>query len=346
MKILAYEYRSARYQDQGSAQSASGFRGDLLLRSMLADLCRVSSVEVTVVRDPTLPFFKLPASVRVFPCAREQASATIKACIGNADAVWPVAPESAGILEAASRHILDEGRLLIGCAPDAVKAAASKHRTSAVLKAAGIPVVDTYRPGDPLPDVTGAWVIKPDDGAGCSDTHIFPDRDAARAWVAEHGPERYVLQPYVHGRHRSLSLVCAKGQVLLLSLDEQRIAVSDNQLHYMGSTVNGVAGPYQQCRLLAERVLAALPGLWGYVGIDFIMGPDGPVVLEINPRMTVSHGGLHESVGHNPAALLVDLLLNGRCERVERRRVKPISVDVNAFAERRPLAREVALRDA
>ncbi|MGN6704249.1 MAG: ATP-grasp domain-containing protein [Burkholderiaceae bacterium] len=344
MKILAYEYRSARYQ--GSEQSASGFRGDLLLRGALADLCRLHAVEVILVRDPTLPFFKLPASVRVLPCGREHATATITACIRNADAVWPVAPESADILEAASRHILDEKRLLIGCAPDAVRIAASKHKTSATLKAAGIPVVDTYRPHDPLPDVAGAWVIKPDDGAGCTDTHIFPDRDTACAWVAEQGPERYVLQPYVHGRHRSLSLVCAQGQVLLLSLDEQRIAVSDNQLHYMGSTVNGVNGPYQQCRLLAERVLAALPGLWGYVGIDFIMGDDGPVVLEINPRTTVSHGGLHESMGHNPAALLVELLQTGRCERVERRRVKPISVDVNAFAERRPLAREVALRNA
>jgi len=116
-----------------------------------------------------------------------------------------------------------------------------------------------------------------------------------------------------------------------MSVNEQRIAVFDNQLHYMGSTVNGVRDLERQCWALAEQVLAALPGLWGYVGIDFIMGADGPVVLEVNPRVTVSHAGLRQSTSHNPAGLLIELLRDGHCAPLEARRIKPVSIDINPF---------------
>jgi len=62
---------------------------------------------------------------------------------------------------------------------------------------------------------------------------------------------------------------------------------------------------YQQ---IASAVAAAIPGLWGYVGVDLIEGPDGPVVLEINPRLTTSYAGLRDAVGVNPAGLVLDLL--------------------------------------
>jgi predicted ATP-grasp superfamily ATP-dependent carboligase len=139
------------------------------------------------------------------------------------------------------------------------------------------------------------------------------------------------MQPYIHGAHRSISMVCADNRVLMMSVNEQRIAVFDNQLHYMGSTVNGVRDEQRQYWALAEQVMAALPGLWGYVGIDFIMGVDGPVVLEVNPRVTISHAGLRQSTSHNPARLLLDLLQDGHCAPLEARRIKPVSIDITPF---------------
>ena len=333
MKILAYEHHTAQYDTERSRLSASGFHPDRPLQALLADLCRLPHVEVTLLRDAALGPLGLPAAVRVVPCDAGHAVAALTACMGEADAVWPVAPESAGILERASRHILDCDRLLIGSHPDAVQVFASKHRTSRILQAVGLAVVDTWRLDEPMPDSAGAWVVKPDDGAGCSETRIFPDRDAARAWIGERDPEQYVMQPYVHGKPRSISLVCADGQVLLMSVNEQRMAVFDNQLHYMGSTVSGVRDDQRQYRALAERVIAAMPGLWGYVGIDFITGAQGPVVLEVNPRVTVSHAGMRLSVGHNPAQLLIELLRSGHCAPLEPRRIKPVSIDLNAFPE-------------
>ena len=333
MKILAYDHHTAQYDTAGSRLSASGFHPDRPLQALLADLSRLPQVEVTVLRDAALPLLNAPSSVRVFACDAADAAAALEDCMAEADAVWPVAPESAGILEQASRHILDCDRLLLGSHPDAVRVFASKHRTSRVLKAAGIAVVDTWRLDEPAPDVAGAWVVKPDDGAGCSETRIFPDRDAARAWIGERDAGQYVLQPYIHGKPRSISLVCADGRVLLMSVDEQRMAVFDNQLHYLGSTVSGVRDPQRHYRTLAEQVVAAVPGLWGYVGIDFVMSAHGPVVLEVNPRVTVSHAGMRQSIGHNPSQPLIELLQSGQCTPFETRRIKRVSIDINAFPE-------------
>jgi predicted ATP-grasp superfamily ATP-dependent carboligase len=48
--------------------------------------------------------------------------------------------------------------------------------------------------------------------------------------------------------------------------------------------------------------------LWGYVGVDLVLTGDGPVVLEINPRLTTSYCALRPALGLNTAALVLDLL--------------------------------------
>jgi len=337
VKILAYDHQTAHYGDAHGLLSAAGFSADRALQSLIGDLCRLPRVDVTLLRDATLPALQLPAAAKVISCTPDQAVAALAACLSRADAVWPIAPESAGALGLASADILRHDRMLIGCRPDAVAIFASKHQTTRRLRAAGVPVVDTFRLDEAAAstqtDPGGGWVVKPDDGAGCSDTRIFPDRAAAWTWIAEHEPARYVMQPYIHGKPRSISMVCADGEVLLMSVNEQRMAVFDNQLHYLGSTVSGVDGMQREARALAEQVMAAVPGLWGYVGIDFIMGPDGPVVLEVNPRVTISHAGMRQSVGHNPARLVVELLRDGQCAPLEAKRVRPVSIDANPFPD-------------
>jgi len=59
---------------------------------------------------------------------------------------------------------------------------------------------------------------------------------------------------------------------------------------------------------LAQRTVVAIPGLWGYVGIDVLLTAAGPVVVEVNPRLTTSYAGLHAAIGVNPAELVLGLL--------------------------------------
>ena len=322
MKVFAFDYASGGGDGGGRGAGASGaalpdalkHHGRIMLGALLADLVKLPEVELITISDPSL-----------FKCR-------FNACLQAADAVWPLAPEAGGVLERLSRQVLRHKRILLGSKPAALRVAASKLRTARVLAKAGVAVAATYTAGQSLPDGNGAWVVKPDDGAGCLDTRIFPDAGSALAWIAASGVAGYVLQPFIPGRLGSLSLLCCDGEAQVLSCNEQRIVVRDNQFHFLGTTVNSLSDCAGRFARLAQSVAAAIPGLWGHVGVDFVNAEHGVVVLEVNPRMTTSYCGLHASIGCNPAALVLDLLEPpGGAPRA---RAKPVavSVDVAAFA--------------
>jgi predicted ATP-grasp superfamily ATP-dependent carboligase len=51
----------------------------------------------------------------------------------------------------------------------------------------------------------------------------------------------------------------------------------------------------------------ALPGLRGFVGIDVVWHPQrGPVVIEVNPRLTVAYAGLAATRGGKLACALLE----------------------------------------
>ena len=65
---------------------------------------------------------------------------------------------------------------------------------------------------------------------------------------------------------------------------------------------------WPQFEFIANRIAQTLPDLAGYVGIDVIVDDDEIIVVEINPRLTTSYIGLRESIGANPAELIINTL--------------------------------------
>jgi len=58
---------------------------------------------------------------------------------------------------------------------------------------------------------------------------------------------------------------------------------------------------------LATQVGKAIPGLRGFVGIDLVWhATQGPVVIEVNPRLTCAYVGLSARLRRNLAAELVE----------------------------------------
>jgi predicted ATP-grasp superfamily ATP-dependent carboligase len=56
------------------------------------------------------------------------------------------------------------------------------------------------------------------------------------------------------------------------------------------------------------RACRAIPGLAGYVGVDLILTPGGPLVVELNPRLTTSYLGLRAATRRNLAAAAIAAL--------------------------------------
>lgn len=296
--------------------SGGGPTNQIMLHALLDDLGKVPGIELVT-----------PGA----PGSRGSFQRRFSASVQAADAVWPLAPETGGTLERLSRQVLRHERILLGSKPRALRVAASRLRTSRMLARAGIDVVPTYTPVQPRPSARGAWLVKPDDGADLDDTRIFSTADTALAWIRARAAGCYVLQPFIPGKLGSLSLLCRDGVAQLLGCNELRVAVRDNQFHFLGTTVNSLPDSAGQFARLAQAVATAMPGLWGHVGIDFVLAERGAVVLAVHARVTASYAGLHASIGCNPAAMVLDLLAQPCAPRTW---AKPlaVSVDVAAFA--------------
>jgi predicted ATP-grasp superfamily ATP-dependent carboligase len=320
LKVFAFDYVMEGGQTARALPRAFTQQGEMLIDALLADLGTVPGVEVCTMATLHAPGLAPPG-----PSFAER----FAACVQTADAVWPLAPESDGLLENLSRDILRGKRILLGSAPGAVRVAASKFKVARALAEGGVPTVPTYRPHASLPDDEGAWVVKPDDGAGCVDTRLFSNRAAALAWIRTSAAQGYILQPFVAGKLGSLSLLCCDGAARLLARNQERVVVHDNRFHFLGSTVNGLIDADGALERLAQQVAAALPTLWGYVGVDIILTDHGAVVLDVNPRLTAAYAGLHASIGCNPAGLVIDLLKGPALPALPAKR-RVVSVDVGS----------------
>ncbi len=284
--------------------------GERMLGALMGELGTMAGIEVVTTRDHRLPPLPGPAlSLTIGPT--DEPFEAFGRCIEDADAVWPIAPETGGVLERLSRLVLERGRRLLGSSPDVVAVTAGKQRTAEVLGQAGIPVIPTCLLGERIPDSASGWVVKPDDGAGCTETFCFDDARTLRAFAAEVSDRGYVVQPYVAGIPASLSLLCRDGHAALLACNEQRIARSGDQLSFEGVAVGALDREHAGLEPLARAIAQALPGLAGYVGVDLVLTPSGPLVVEVNPRLTTAYVGLPAALAVNVAAAILEVFDRG-----------------------------------
>lgn len=329
MRIFAYEYSSGGGADDDKLQNAMLQQGEALLHALICDFTALPDIEVITLRDPSRPVLDLPESTVVVPC-HGSFEECFDSCLQAADAVWLVAPEAGGVLERLS-WIVRRKRILLGSRPDAVHIASSRLRMMRALQQAGIPTVDTYLPDDVLPSNIDGWVVKPDDGLSYLHTRLFLEQQRALDWIQSHDAKDYVLQPYVHGKSCSLSMLCCDGDAQILSCNEQRIAVRGEQFHCLGCSVNSVTDSTGEYGRLAREIAKAIPGLWGYVGVEFMMTCKGPIVLRVSPRLTMPYIGLHASIGRNPAGLVLSLLdgpMNTALSALDK---VAVSIDLDSF---------------
>jgi tyramine---L-glutamate ligase len=324
MKILAYEHATGGGMLGDAQMSALAPEGEAMLRALLDDLMAIPGVEVSAMRDSRLGT-DLPVALHRVGNASEFWP-VFRHAVRDADAVWPIVPEQDGMLSRITDEIVRAGRTLLGCRPDAVKTATSKLATADVLALAGVATVPCYADERSIPSEIGEIVVKPDDGAGCQDTLLFHSRSQLQAWLRNNAGAGLVYQPYIYGDARSLSLLCCDGRSRLLACNRQNIRIADGVFEFSGVSVGSVTDPDQRYAALACAVARALPGLWGCCGVDFIETESGPMVIEVNPRLTTSYAGLHRATGINPAQLVLGL--PGSLNAAAMRRTRVVEVEV------------------
>ncbi|MBL4885368.1 MAG: ATP-grasp domain-containing protein, partial [Planctomycetaceae bacterium] len=140
------------------------------------------------------------------------------------------------------------------------------------------------------------FVIKPQFGAGTTMTAVinsledWQDFSARRVSEADFPP--YIIQPIVCGNFVSTACIISPDgkQTDWLPVGQQLF----EDLQYQGGNIPYHHALNDQLCEIAEKVISNLPGLRGYIGLDFLLATDSehPIqILEINPRLTTSYLG-------------------------------------------------------
>lgn len=229
--------------------------------------------------------------------------------ISQVDAVWLIAPETNDLLKELTELAVLQDKLILGCGLKGVKVCSNKMTTFLALTQAKIPAINTYL-FENWPKINGQWVVKPNDGAGCSDTFYFEQARLLMDWMTQNNKrDSHVIQPYQEGVAASISCVMHQGHVQVLSCNKQLINIENKVFKYAGSQINGMQDYWDAFELLAQKIAKTDIDLKGYIGIDVIVkSDDSIVVVEINPRLTTSYVGMAQATGENPAELIINTL--------------------------------------
>jgi tyramine---L-glutamate ligase len=331
MRIFVFEYVTGGGLSDQPMVAGIAREGDMMLTALIGDLLDIAGVQVSTSRDARLIDLGLGATVHRV-ANRDDLLSVWSEQVRSADAVWPIAPETDGVLEFLCGWVLWSNRTLLNSRPQGVALAASKLVTARRLGECSLPVVPTWSAREPSPPGDNCWVLKPDRGVGCMGARLVRGRPALADAVSALSPfEDWVVQPYVPGQSASLSLLVSDEGCELLGCNLQRIALEDDSFVLLGCEVNGLGGDWASYAQLGRNVARALPGLWGYVGVDLVITDGGPVILEVNPRLTTSYAGLSRSLGMNVAAMVMDLLRNDGLVSGARQVPKRVEVELGGF---------------
>ncbi|MEW4567963.1 ATP-grasp domain-containing protein [Tautonia sp. JC769] len=296
--------------------------GRAMRRALAGDFAAASGVRVVMTIDPREPDAEAPGPWKIVRIGPGDERSRVASLATEADCTLIIAPETGGLLLDRARMLDQLGVPSLGCSPEAVAVTGNVLTTLDRLQNAGVrtpptrvvsprrdwPRRPTFPPVDlarvcpfveipePLADfpphlaklaeIEHPSVLKPVDGAGAVQTFVlageapWPDP----SWA----PEVAVLQPWIEGEPRSVSvLVSSDGHPMIVGIASQRTRVDRGRLSYAGGVAPLPGSP--AVSRMVEQVVGAIPGLRGWVGIDWIDDGQGdPIVLEVNPRPTTS----------------------------------------------------------
>jgi predicted ATP-grasp superfamily ATP-dependent carboligase len=306
--VFVYEYLSGGGAPEESAGDPAtqhlSKQGRAMRDAIVADLVRIDEIEVTCATVGNDFPVAAPQLRYVSADRREPARDFVRAMARAHDLVWVVAPESDAVLATLAAAVPPEQ--WIGCDRATIALTSSKSLTARHLAQSDIAATHPWHAGEPVV-ASERWVVKPDDGAGTCETQMFTSFKAAECELrrrAEHGRVA-VLEPWVEGASLSVSLLCGALGAEVLAINHQNIDVDEHgQVTFRGVNIDVVdrGGPVgRQVAAVALQVARVLPGLRGLVGCDVVATPQGPVIIEVNPRLTSAYVGLSQRLSRNLA---------------------------------------------
>ncbi len=305
--------------------------------ALITDLTELNAYQLISLHDVRLGPSRLVSSSTAV--AAGEFIKEFEALLLQVDFVWLIAPESDGHLLRLTELCLEaenkaNGPILIGCGYDASLIGTSKTLSFEAMQAAGIHTLPVHAGEDVVRDdyfaqlaqSDEAWLVKPEDGAGCDGIQYFASIMAMREWMKqEDRSQHFLAQAYQAGISASFCMLCRDGQAWLLSVNRQHVSMVDDGFVLQGISVNGLSQYWSRFETLARKMAKILPDALAYIGVDVIIDTqnDDLYVIDINPRLTSSYVGLREAMACNPAELILSCVLSAhfKLPLIEKNRV-------------------------
>jgi len=326
LKILIYEHACGGGLAEGVVSPGILSEGFGMLRLCVADL-KAAGHEVLVILDAELARFNPPIEADIIPVFsfKEAQQAILKTCV-NIDAAYIIAPETGGVLHALVKLLEQNGVPTLNSHSSAIQAVSNKFNLYRILETKvgdKVKVPKTIQVDNAVQGVRECVidglglpvVVKPVDGVGCGGLSFVEEvsqmEGAVERIATEFASETFVVQEFLKGEAVSVSLLCTGMQSLPVSLNKQNVILSTPKgvSGYMGGVVPFDHEMQQEAFKAAEAVVNCFSGLRGYVGVDLILTDMGPVVVDVNPRLTTSFIGLSCVGGCNFADAIVNAAL-------------------------------------
>ncbi len=306
-KILIFEYIIGGGFNQAELPESLAKEGLLMLQALVDNFARLDSMTVTLLLDQRMiGRIMIPKSFVIHVISEQHDCLhEFSTLIAKNDAVWPIAPETGGILQALCLEVEQSGKILLNTSADAVSLAGDKWLAYELFKQNSIPTIKTYKLNK-FSFSLGEWLIKPRDGVGCEHSFVVDNPQGFMEIIATLNQELFIIQPHIQGKKTSMCCLFNQGLGWLLCVNEQHFTFANNQYHLDKIVVN-IPVNLLKYRELVDSLALALPQLWGYVGIDLIETNDQIYVLEINPRLTSSFAGIYDATGINCVASVLEL---------------------------------------
>lgn len=316
MRVFVFEHVCGGGMIRQPLDSATVERSSAVLSAVVEDFLH-AKVQVLTTLDHRISL-RLEGAQVLRADGRSSIEPVIDQLAAEADYALVIAPESEGILESWSAKLTAAGARRLGSRPDAVSLCADKLSFADAMTHGGVPTPLTRRLSAEA-ELSKPVVVKRRRGAGCEEVYLCKTRGDLS--LLPFGRD-WIMQDYIPGMPASASFIIHGGVPRRLDVVRQFVDGSP-KLQYRGGSVPLDPDRRRRAFDLAEQALERVSGLRGFVDVDVVLADDGDdaardVVLEINPRLTMSYIGLKALCETSVAMAIVeaDAPLRWRTEAV------------------------------
>ena len=335
MNVLIFEYITGGGLIGEVLPASLVKEGELMLNAIARDFAELSDVQVSVLRDYRLQSSRFDYEHVVNH--ESNISTMISSMEASIDALLIIAPETNAVLSYLCEIYASYDFILLNSPHRSVALVSDKLKTFNYLQDYNIPQIASYAL-DHVHDIhdgitenidtklIAKRVIKPKDGVACENIRVLASNDSIENVLETKDLNNYLVQPYVHGQSASLSLLCWQGECLLLSVNIQTIEEDENNFELKQCIVNALER--DKFYEFSKNLIKALPELRGYIGVDIIITEKGVLLVEVNPRLTISYVGLKSAIGINPANLILQTFIDEKLPQVDLISGQTVTVEV------------------